>query len=181
MPLHRLESGLLIPEEAAPSTPATGLVALTAKADGLLYSKNDQGHEQCLSAGAEIGYSEIVSTFNTTNTGFGSTAGNITGMSVGPIAGQGRPVAIEFYAAAVGHSVNSFIYATLMINDSYVGGQFASKLDPNLDETHLFLRRLVLASGTNYTFKVSIAGGAAGTSTVVAGADWPAFLAVTQR
>jgi len=38
-------------EGAAPSTPASGLVALYAKADGLLYSKDDAGVEAAVSGG----------------------------------------------------------------------------------------------------------------------------------
>lgn len=41
--------GFLTSEGAAPSTPATGKVAIYAKTDGLLYSKNDAGTETSLS------------------------------------------------------------------------------------------------------------------------------------
>ena len=40
----------LLPEGAAPSTPSTGYVSMYAKADGLLYSKNDAGVETQLAS-----------------------------------------------------------------------------------------------------------------------------------
>lgn len=45
---------LLFDEGAAPSTPASTNVALYAKADGLLYSKDDAGVETLLSSGAAL-------------------------------------------------------------------------------------------------------------------------------
>lgn len=38
-------SGIILTEDAAPSTPLTGRVVLYAKSDGLLYVKNDTGSE----------------------------------------------------------------------------------------------------------------------------------------
>lgn len=46
---------LLFDEGAAPSTPASTLVALYAKADGLLYSKDDAGTETLVSGGVATG------------------------------------------------------------------------------------------------------------------------------
>ena len=43
----------LMPEGAAPATPSTGYVSVYAKADGLLYSKDDAGVETLLSGGAD--------------------------------------------------------------------------------------------------------------------------------
>jgi len=42
----------LLPEGAAPSTPSTGYVSVYAKADGLLYSKDDAGVETPLGGSA---------------------------------------------------------------------------------------------------------------------------------
>lgn len=49
--LRQLESGILIPEEASPATPGAGKVAIYAKSDGLVYSKNDAGDEVPLGGG----------------------------------------------------------------------------------------------------------------------------------
>jgi hypothetical protein len=43
---------IIVSEEAAPATPASGTVVVYAKADGLLYSKDDVGTETLVSGGA---------------------------------------------------------------------------------------------------------------------------------
>jgi len=45
----------LLPEGAAPSTPSTGYVSVYAKADGLLYSKDDAGVETPLGGNVALG------------------------------------------------------------------------------------------------------------------------------
>ena len=69
----------LMPEGAAPSTPATGYVAVYAKADGLLYSKDDAGVETPLGGGTATGTNtgdQIASTVPNT------PAGNIVATTV---------------------------------------------------------------------------------------------------
>lgn len=51
----RMRGGATLDEMAAPSTPASGRVALYAKSDGLLYSKDDAGVETLVSGGSAGG------------------------------------------------------------------------------------------------------------------------------
>jgi hypothetical protein len=69
-------------ERAAPSTPPTGNLFAYAKADGLLYTKNDAGVETALGGGGgsdpwtvlELATDQVNSTTNTANVGIGFTA-----------------------------------------------------------------------------------------------------------
>lgn len=56
-------------EESAPSTPASGTVAVYAKSDGLLYSKDDAGTETLVSGGAGGAGGATFSTLGTTSAG----------------------------------------------------------------------------------------------------------------
>lgn len=77
---------ITVPEIAAPSTPASGKVVLYAKADGLLYSKDDAGTETVVTGGGGGGISGLttnkipVATSSTTlgDSGFTQTGGVVT-------------------------------------------------------------------------------------------------------
>lgn len=47
----RFNDSLLLVEQTPPATPATGLVALYVKADGLVYSMDDAGVETVVTGG----------------------------------------------------------------------------------------------------------------------------------
>lgn len=51
----RAIDSIQLTEQSAPGTPSTGLVAVYAKADGLLYSKDDAGVETALGGGSSVG------------------------------------------------------------------------------------------------------------------------------
>lgn len=53
---------ILLSEEAAPATPSAGEVVVYAKADGLLYSKDDAGMETALSGGGSGGMANPMTT-----------------------------------------------------------------------------------------------------------------------
>jgi hypothetical protein len=80
-----------IPEMAAPSTPASGKVAVYAKVDGLVYSKDDAGTEKLLSGGvipfeftvAVSDESTAITTGAAKITFYFPVAVNITGVSAG--------------------------------------------------------------------------------------------------
>lgn len=57
---RRLASGLWIPEQSAPATPDAGFLAVYAKSDGKLYTKNDAGTEVDLSATGAGVWSSII-------------------------------------------------------------------------------------------------------------------------
>lgn len=57
--MGRFTGAILLDEQAAPATPATGRVALYAKADGLVYSKDDAGVETLVSGGAGGGDNDM--------------------------------------------------------------------------------------------------------------------------
>lgn len=142
--------------------------------------------------GKELGYAELTTDFTTTNTALsvvdGPGAGGVIPLfSIGPIVGAGRPVEIEFYAPQVRHSVaGAFVNAYLIVNGSAQpaeDGQNAlmASAVTNLGRIHVMKRRLVLADGTPYTFKLGIQGGTAGTATVDAGDDTRPYFSVVAR
>lgn len=58
-----LPVGLVLTEAAAPATPATNKVVVYAKADGLVYGKDDAGTETALSNGAGSGVTSVAQSF----------------------------------------------------------------------------------------------------------------------
>jgi hypothetical protein len=76
-------------EAAAPSTPASGLVRIYAKADGLLYSKDDAGTETALGGGGgggSVTVTEYEASADTTLT-VGATDYDVAGCTVSLAAG----------------------------------------------------------------------------------------------
>lgn len=63
-------AGVNLTEAAAPSTPASGLLALYAKADHKLYTKDDEGNENELGAPAIVGFGRFYAS------SFGATSGS---------------------------------------------------------------------------------------------------------
>lgn len=146
--------------------------------------------------GKELGYAELTADFTSTNTSFTNTTdgpgagGVIPGAFQVTVVGKGKPVEVEFYAPQVRHSTaGQWVGAYLLVNGAaQPDGQLAIGGSPvnTVGRVLVLKRRLVLADGVSYTFKVGIMGGAAGTSTVTATAatntNLPRpFLAVTAR
>lgn len=71
---------VLFAEGAAPAAPATGLVKAYAKADGLLYSKDDAGAETALGAGTHI--ADTTDAHDASAVSVLDTATNFTGTDV---------------------------------------------------------------------------------------------------
>jgi hypothetical protein len=134
---------------------------------------------------SELGYAERTTSDTTTNTAYGSVASNkISGLSV-TVVGEGLPVLVEFFAPQVLHSVQgNDVAAVLLTNGAVTGGQFAvagtSGATADVGPAFILRRRLLLASGTSYTFEVGKFAIQAGTATYVAGADFPMHLSVTR-
>lgn len=106
---------LTVPEMAAPSTPGAAKVALYAKADGLLYSKDDAGTETLVSGG--------------TGGGGGSYAGVTTGGTGSLDMAQGTKTADEpFIDASVTWNNGSVNFNGIKINTTITTGGAGSKL-----------------------------------------------------
>lgn len=131
--------------------------------------------------GVELAYDERTTTFTTTNTSIGSTAAasKVTGLSIS-VVGTGRPVRIDFQAS-VHHSVASTAVFPYILRDGvYVRLGSVSSPQTGTGRTLYFFSREVLTDGVTYTYEVGVAGGAAGTSTLSAAAEFPITLTATQ-
>lgn len=139
---------------------------------------------EAAAAGTEMGNAERLTTFTTTNT---STAGGgvIPSLTV-VVVGEGRPVDVNFFAANVYHSVaDTSVSFALRVNGSTVSdrSQTASVRSPltTAGPSAWLYRRPFLDLGVQYTFTINVAGGAAGTSNVVAASFAPIQLCVSRR
>lgn len=133
--------------------------------------------------GSELGYAERTSSFTTTNTSLWSTAAaSVVGSLSVTVTGTGRPVDVEFYCPAMGHTAGAIVTSYLIVNGATNDARSQYKnWAINFGEGGEMKRRLVLANGTSYTFTVGISANAAGTSTVTGSTSAPTHLAVTQR
>lgn len=139
--------------------------------------------------GISLGCAERITSFATTNTNT-NTGGSITGLTV-TVTGQGRAVDIEFFAASVYHSVASTLVG-FNLSVSVNGGATSTTSNfsqaagarstlTNGGPSCVLRRTATLASGSTYAFTINVAGGAAGTSNVVAAAFAPMHLSVVSR
>lgn len=77
-------------EGAAPATPAANRVTVYAKADGLIYSKDDAGVETLVSGGTGSGGAGTITTYTPT----------LTGSTTNPTVGNGTLVGLYAYLAS---------------------------------------------------------------------------------
>ena len=121
-------SKLTFAESAAPSTPASGLVLVYAKADGLLYSKDDAGAETLVSGGQaaqsgapyEVDYTQFTSPVTITAT---TEAGATTIVTATGVAFDGSTVGIvEFFTPYLQPSTNAGDSIVLCLFDDTGGG-----------------------------------------------------------
>lgn len=105
----------IVPEMTAPSTPASGKVALYAKSDGLLYSKDDAGTETVVTGGSGGGggSGDVVGPASATSNAlvrFDSTTGKLVKNSNVTLADSGT--ALVFPSGAGGITANGNIVLT---------------------------------------------------------------------
>ncbi len=136
-------------------------------------------------SGVEIGYAERTTSDTTTNTVLASATSNkISGLSV-TVTGTGRPVEIEFFCPLCYHSSTAakFVGAAILINGSETGAQLGTvdSATTGAGRTLIVRRRIVLTSGSSYTFEVGKWIESAGTGNYLVGADFPMHLSVVSR
>lgn len=170
--------GDIVTHNASEFTTDAELAAVDARLDVL---------EAATAPGKELGYAERTTTHTTTAT-TAAGAADISGFSVGPITGTGRPVEANFYTSSVTHSVaNSNVSAFISVNGAVGGslGQFGGQSSPSttagLGDALNLTRRVVLTDGVSYTFTVRAFSLVAGTSSIYGAAGVPMSLAVTAR
>lgn len=138
--------------------------------------------------GAELAYAEFTSNWTTTNTSTASVveASLIPGV-ITTVIGEGRAVDIEVFCPGIYHSTaNTAVIAYLVVNGvSYAAGigQAGAVSSPTTSSVRsvFFKRRLVLQSGNSYTFRVGVAGGTSGTTTLFGASAYPITLSITRR
>jgi hypothetical protein len=162
---------LTLTEEAAPSTPATGYVAVYAKTDGLVYSKDDAGTESLLSrpATGRLGYA----TATTNQTGI-TTEVDVTSLSttVAILTGQIIKVTVQIYN----------IESTVLTDDIDIvikEGATVFQYSRSVGKGHATAIAWISPSAGNHTYKATVQRAAGtGTLTLQAGATYPAFISV---
>jgi hypothetical protein len=99
---RRIGGGVLLPEQTAPGTPASGYVEVYAKTDGILYYKNDAGTEVAVLASGAPTYPLLAPAGTNTNPSYSFSTDIDTGVylnGVGDIrivaAGQSRVAATD--------------------------------------------------------------------------------------
>lgn len=135
--------------------------------------------------GVELGQAARTSSITSTaTTAAGASA--LTGLSV-TVVGQGRPVDVRFYTAALYHSVANTAVSLIIVKDGNATGtdnQIGTAFSPSTTtgpSVCITRRTATLTDGVSYTFTVRAWGGAAGTTTVVGASFCPAELVVTSR
>jgi hypothetical protein len=184
-------------EAAAPATPAAAQVRLYAKADGLLYSKDDAGAETLVSGGAgggsadlagkELDYVAITSAVSVTATSEATADTAITGSSVAydgstiieievfspfitpDATNAGRSLSIVLYDGASSIGTLSYIENQVNGRTFYLPFFAARRLTPS-NASHTYSIRAHVSAGTG-TFGAGVGG---------SGANMPAFLRITR-
>lgn len=181
-------------EAAAPATPAAAQVRLYAKADGLLYSKDDAGTETLVSggaagstnlAGSELAYAE----FTTAITLAGTTEATATSIvSAGAVSFDGSTIVmIECYIPSMVNN-NSTSNARFWLYDGASSiGEIGRTTNPAAAAAAVgqpvpLKHRLMPSNGSHtYSIRGSSPGGAsAGAGAGGAGNLMPGFIRITQ-
>lgn len=130
--------------------------------------------------GSDLGTAELTSDFTTTNISTTNVSEALNGGCIPlfsvTVVGTGHAVDVEFYAPQVRHSVaTQWVAGYFIVNGVAQGatGQtsMTSAQTATVGRPLRVSRPFVLEDGVSYTFKVGIAGGGAGTSTVDADDD----------
>lgn len=119
---------------------------------------------------AELAYDERATNFFTTNTTIFNTATSalIGGLEV-TVVGTGDPVMVEFFCGSIGHSAGSGVVVTsYFVTNGAVTHATSGYCNwgTSQGEGGVMRRRMVLADGVSYTFKVGLAGSVAGSTGV---------------
>lgn len=178
-----IKTNLQLQEQAAPGTPAAGLVRAYAKTDGHLYYKGDDGKEYAVTGGRELGHVEVT-TQSTTST----SAVDVPGLVLNNVPVGNRPISIILNGGMMNHSVaGGRVSVVIMEDGTFIGGitgamhPTASRFVPGPSR---ILRRNPTAG--NHTYKVQFwvtdAGTLTLTSGVIVGVDYgPLSLSVIER
>lgn len=168
----------LISEGGSTTTPAAGRVTMYAKADGLLYSKDDAGAETLVSGGtggtytAQLSYVEFTAAVSVTGT---TEAGSNNVVTSAAVTYDGStPVMIDFFAPNVNapNAASGFI-VLLLYEDATILGLLGILRQPgttsaNMTAAMYLSRRITPASGSKaYSIKAYVSSG---TGTITAGA-----------
>lgn len=134
-------------------------------------------------AGLELAYAESTVDFTSTDNATLNT--RITGM-VFDIVGRGRPVEIKFFCPDVFHSVTEGPITFFLVVDDLplnTTGQIVTAITPGTTagEPSIMERRLVLADGVSYNFKVGMFLQVAGTGHAKGDPSAPMYLTATSR
>jgi hypothetical protein len=126
--------------------------------------------------GTQLGYAELDAPYSVTNYSPTTAASyKISGLSVTTV-GTGRPVSVRFSGQAYSTTVDAFVVAQLLINNSVTGGVNASVSSPTTSvyRSLSFEASPVLTAGTSYTFEVGIWNQSSTTAVVYADLTTPA-------
>jgi hypothetical protein len=142
-------------EESAPSTPASATVAVYAKADGLMYSKDDAGVETLMSGGAGGGGASLLGitayqgsggdvTYTTTSTAFVDVdATNLAVTFTAPASGN---ILVRFTVPSASNSVGDGVFFNVRESTTNIGAQ-------------LVLSTTVIASVTATVYVTGVSAG----------------------
>jgi hypothetical protein len=135
-------------------------------------------------AGTELDYSSVASTFTTTATTAGASA-IITGLSC-DFVGSGRTVEVSFFAPNCYHSVaNTVLTFYTLVNGVALTSEcqlgVCSSPSTSIGSTMMLTRRFIATNLAAYNITVGVYGAAAGTTTLSAAGFAVIELAVTAR
>lgn len=136
--------------------------------------------------GAELAYSERLTSFYTNNLAIGTVVASAKPGLVCQVVGRGRPVDIEFFAGLVHSVANAGVIVCLIVNGNpalvapSLIGVFTTP-GTSSGEGSFLKRRMILTKGVSYTFEIMLAGALAGNVGMIAADYAPAYLSVTQR
>jgi len=109
----------------------------------------------------EHAYDERATNFSTTNhTLFDTSTDSLIGGLECDVVGTGAEVLVEFYAPAMGSTTNAIVTSYLVVNGAVAPGSSQYKNWATAQgEGGSMRRRLVLANGVAYNFKVGLSAG----------------------